>query len=702
MVEAFRPAPVSGEMKVLLNDDKELDVYKEWRSASGGDMLSAMKTATHYEKQTAAFTVRKPHHNLEDVFSQYQSVIRLDKDPKRCTWDEVLDHMEAAQSVYTARASGNPIRTALRHGRVIGETLGPLAEMIPEEDGLSVLRGGLVFIFKMVQKREENREKIFHTFQEIPMVLSNACEKCKIFPGDQQLRQCVQDLCATLFYSIPKLADILLHKHNASLLDPMRILNHLPTREAVLIDEILHDISIATLKLSQCRENIVDAKLVRTEKTVVEGLQQTKAIRQTVHATKYQLDKMGMAAQESHEQLTTQISEVQTTGHDIRSGMLSVRDTVVQHSEDVRAGVQGVDQQVQTLTKVVETLREEVRAKRDIAIQSGNAELDALIQTGIYRIVIEHKYVQGEELGSRHCPSHLPLTSRQPTDMLQFYLPPDPDTQPANISHFRSPSPYGFERPRFTTEDLLDAIAVPHLAPTEDLLRVQRHAKSLKEKDLGHTAWLIKTDQFRHWLASAPSDILVVDGHSGSSYGTTSPMAVFTGSLASSLISAGRSIVLHHFCGAHKSPSDPLAGPLGLIRSLVMQLLVYPDLPAPTLAFVDAELSHWLAQHDLGALLHCFNRILRQSPRESRVFCVIDGISEFETMLHGWRDQVYEIVMCLQRAVCDDLGFSFKVLLTNAGKSVRLAGMVEPRQHVSLRAGNAFNRPVHANMHEYL
>lgn len=70
----------------------------------------------------------------------------------------------------------------------------------------------------MVQKREENREKIFQAFQEIPMVLSNACEKRKIFPGDQQLQLCVQELCEMLFYGIPRLADILLHKHKASLL----------------------------------------------------------------------------------------------------------------------------------------------------------------------------------------------------------------------------------------------------------------------------------------------------------------------------------------------------------------------------------------------------------------------------------------------------------------------------------------------------
>lgn len=181
-------------------------------------------------------------------------------------------------------------------------------------------------------------------------------------------------------------------------LDPMRLLNYLPEQEAIMLDEILRDISMATLKLNECRENIVGAKLARTEKTVVEGLQQTRAVRQTVHETKYQVDKLSIATQKSHEHLSAQMSEVQSTGHDLRTGMLSVQDSVLKNGQDVRAGVQGVDEQVQNLTKVVETLRDEVRAKRDIALQSGNADLDALIQTGIYRIVIEHKYIQGEDL----------------------------------------------------------------------------------------------------------------------------------------------------------------------------------------------------------------------------------------------------------------------------------------------------------------
>lgn len=61
MAKHCRPGPVSGEMKWRLNDDKELDVYKEWRSGSGGEMLSAIKTATHYEKQRAVFTLQKPY-----------------------------------------------------------------------------------------------------------------------------------------------------------------------------------------------------------------------------------------------------------------------------------------------------------------------------------------------------------------------------------------------------------------------------------------------------------------------------------------------------------------------------------------------------------------------------------------------------------------------------------------------------------------
>ncbi|KAK7403239.1 hypothetical protein QQX98_011011 [Neonectria punicea] len=59
-----------------------------------------------------------------------------------CSWAEVLASMEAASHQYKVKANNAKLRAAQRN-RTVAVTLQSLAEMIPEQDGLSVSRGGL-------------------------------------------------------------------------------------------------------------------------------------------------------------------------------------------------------------------------------------------------------------------------------------------------------------------------------------------------------------------------------------------------------------------------------------------------------------------------------------------------------------------------------------------------------------------------------
>lgn len=69
-----------------------------------------------------------------------------------CSWAEVMVSMEEACSEYKKKAKGDKIR-AMQRNRAVAATLQSLGEMIPEQDGLSVLRGGLNGIFKVTPSR---------------------------------------------------------------------------------------------------------------------------------------------------------------------------------------------------------------------------------------------------------------------------------------------------------------------------------------------------------------------------------------------------------------------------------------------------------------------------------------------------------------------------------------------------------------------
>jgi hypothetical protein len=61
--------------------------------------------------------------------------------------------MHEAQDVYNAKGEKNKARGVLRHGKAISENLTPLLDLIPDQYGLSVLRGGLALIFKVCKTR---------------------------------------------------------------------------------------------------------------------------------------------------------------------------------------------------------------------------------------------------------------------------------------------------------------------------------------------------------------------------------------------------------------------------------------------------------------------------------------------------------------------------------------------------------------------
>lgn len=65
-----------------------------------------------------------------------------------CSWTDVLQSMQNASSEYRAKSESNRLRAAQRD-KSIAMTLLSLTEMIPEQDGLSILRGGLSTIFKV-------------------------------------------------------------------------------------------------------------------------------------------------------------------------------------------------------------------------------------------------------------------------------------------------------------------------------------------------------------------------------------------------------------------------------------------------------------------------------------------------------------------------------------------------------------------------
>lgn len=61
----------------------------------------------------------------------------------------MLEQLDNAITVYHKKSHGNPARAMMRKGEAISRSLIPLLEAIPNDNGLGLLKGGLLVIFNV-------------------------------------------------------------------------------------------------------------------------------------------------------------------------------------------------------------------------------------------------------------------------------------------------------------------------------------------------------------------------------------------------------------------------------------------------------------------------------------------------------------------------------------------------------------------------
>lgn len=246
-----------------------------------------------------------------------------------------------------------------------------------------------------------------------------------------------------------------------------------------------------------------------------------------------------------------------------------------------------------------------------------------------------------------------------------------------------------------------------------DLYNSLRQYDAFSDKAIAQAAYLSETRQFREWLQGFGSPHLLVDGHCDNhTTRRTSPLSVFLASLIQSLLDrlsqpasfqSSPEIVLYFFCGQHIEDGGPLAGPQGLIRSLTTQLILsWPQQsPPPDVGFLSTLLPGTVssAEEDLevGTVCHIFRAMLRQLPPSSTVYCIIDGISYFETSIGGRSEDVCEVVDCLQSSSLNTANGArpiVKILLASANRSIEVRELFSADSIVELRGGNFYNSVV--------
>lgn len=114
----------------------------------------------------------------------------------------------------------------------------------------------------------------------------------------------------------------------------------------------------------------------------------------------------------------------------------------------------------------------------------------------------------------------------------------------------------------------------------------------------------------------------------------SSPTAYVSATLASCVKQPARAenvpeqrlFALTFYCGRHTDKYDTYAGPCGLMRSFVSQLLSYYAFSLPYLRMVQG-----VDCEDIEDLCNLFETLVSRLPRSDIVFCVVDSFTVYET-----------------------------------------------------------------------
>lgn len=351
---------------------------------------------------------------------------------------------------------------------------------------------------------------------------------------------------------------------------------------------------------------------------------------------------------------------IRQTGHDILSRVDGA-------SEDIKAQIQETRNEVANLTKLV---------KGDLAKGPARLPENVVVFSNMtLQILLENVYKE-----SKH------------KNAIKLFIKSKPnfaECQPTNSTRGHPIPRY----PLMSLTTLMEVINVPRSSPITDRDEVLKKSRTFKDETLGRGRWLLTMESFKNFVSPSSSGLLLVDGCCGDLCdGKVSPLSVICATLAATLDQTQSHVVLHFFCGRHCRPKDALSGPRGLMESLIYQIIIYPDLFDPKFDWESKVTREQLANGDLAGLCSIFKQLIEFVNPQYTVYCILDGISEFETSLNGWLDQLKEVFQVLRELIANttdpQTGPYFKLLMTSAEKSTRISRLTDPRDRIALRAGN--------------
>ena len=221
---------------------------------------------------------------------------------------------------------------------------------------------------------------------------------------------------------------------------------------------------------------------------------------------------------------------------------------------------------------------------------------------------------------------------------------------------------------------ILKVMRYDQISPVLDIEHCLELADAMEPTDIDRASWVMGAEEFHSWL-NEPKNCrpILINGNSDP-LEITSPLSFLCAHLTHLFVAAKPVFVVSYFCGLHMDlVTDYRANAQGMMISLIGQLLLQAKQKNVhfDMSFLAQKKLQLLAVDDLKTLCNIFRNLVIQLPKDKMIFCIIDGISLYEST-DGEADLLYAWKGLNQLLAHKHLKAVMKLLATSPGQTLRL------------------------------
>ncbi|RYP59351.1 hypothetical protein DL769_008570 [Monosporascus sp. CRB-8-3] len=179
-------------------------------------------------------------------------------------------------------------------------------------------------------------------------------------------------------------------------------------------------------------------------------------------------------------------------------------------------------------------------------------------------------------------------------------------------------------------DQLLQILNLPDSGEETDIANISDSAVLVNRRDQGRAEQLISNPQFQRWMVQTRSTELLVHGHMKPSRTSVSALSLFSAAIVQSLRRDQRFCTLAFFCGEHSDARDPLADGIGIIKSLIVQLLNQYHFDGANLGLATREVDLDVLENDAEQLCRLFVGLVRRVQSKVTLICVLDSVNVYD------------------------------------------------------------------------